>query len=1027
MRSHDQRIEDELADLLHLYLPKPPARVHTFIGVAGGENKRIRYFIHEGAPGDAQEDLERVLEGAKPRETKFVAVPASETLVPPGWTAAADTTKDSEAGKGRGTMEYAEAPTTIITGKVQEDGSYNLRTDTVVRHKPKTGESHGSLNIRKTKDRARDMINKNSGKPLPDSKKKRKQKSKDGARAVQQQMQLRVMKEFGDSIRLNLLEKSGLTDDRILRDLNILEDGIREAAYHLNSDELRPALDRHFGLDNLKESDQRKQADGCTIAALLMMNAAMLHQRIANGRWLSGVSDLAAVKNEVNVVRRISREWDRVMRHDFRPVLEPAVEAVQAIEDTGKLAGLERALRHVATEAERIAETYADMGADHAGPLFNRVMGNQASDGAYFTRPVAASIAARLTLDACGDRDWTDPDVWKEHKTLDLACGSGTLLAALLTDVKRRAKEQGATETQITALQKLAVEETIKGLDINPVSLQLAASQLTAGNHNISYRQMGLHLMPYGPKRDNAKSVSVGTLELLGQKDVIPRNDELDLADDKIASQLTWSPADSTELEDAVAAVKDARIIIMNPPFTNRTKVGEKFPKETQRLLRARADAMERTLVRSDRALDDFVDKNSLAPLFVALADKCTAKRDGILTMVHPTIALTNPSGQRERQILAQRFHIHTVLTCHQPGNINMSHNTSINESIIVMRRHPDGPKQSTRFVHLDRMPADESEVEDLHSSLLDCTEGQMANGWGEVSLWPIERIETGDWTPAAWRSPALAREAARIASHSSLCAIKEELDYTAHESMRRLYEYFQKAEQGRSWGISVLESKGAGGQKNIEAAPDGYWIPKKGSEEQATHYLKWASHLLVTSGQRNNTARLTAAASDQKHLGIGWSPVVGVSLKEAKAVSVFVNSTAGRLQLMRSPGQAIDFPTYKPKTIEGIKVPDVKDTRICDILVDCWERTKEMEVPQFRDGDCEVRRLWDESVAEAMGWDPGEFDQLRGLLSNEPHVRGLGYNQYSDEIEEELSAGAEPNEEGPARQALNSPSAFVT
>ena len=264
LRSHDQRIEDELADLLHLYLPKPPAKVHTFIGVAGGENKRIRYFTHEGAPGDAQEDLERVLKGARPRETGFAPLPASETFAPPAWAAGTDSTKDSVAGQDRGTLKYPEAPTTIMTGKVQEDGSYNLRTDTVVRDKPKTGESHGSLNVRKTKNRARDMINKDFGKSLPDSKKERKKKSKDGARAVQQQLQLQVMKEFGDSIRLNLLEKSGLTDDRVLRDLNILEDGIREAAFHLNSDELRPTLDRHFGLDNLKASDQHKQADGCT-------------------------------------------------------------------------------------------------------------------------------------------------------------------------------------------------------------------------------------------------------------------------------------------------------------------------------------------------------------------------------------------------------------------------------------------------------------------------------------------------------------------------------------------------------------------------------------------------------------------------------------------------------------------------------------------------------------------------------------------------------------------------------------------
>ena len=56
------------------------------------------------------------------------------------------------------------------------------------------------------------------------------------------------------------------------------------------------------------------------------------------------------------------------------------------------------------------------------------------------------------------------------------------------------------------------------------------------------------------------------------------------------------------------------------------------------------------------------------------------------------------------------------------------------------------------------------------------------------------------------------------------------------------------------------------------------------------------------------------------------------------------------------------------------------------------------MMVPQFRDGECEVRRLWDEAVAEAMDWDAEYLAHLRHLLHNEPHVRGLGYNQYADE-----------------------------
>ena len=42
----------------------------------------------------------------------------------------------------------------------------------------------------------------------------------------------------------------------------------------------------------------------------------------------------------------------------------------------------------------------------------------------------------------------------------------------------------------------------------------------------------------------------------------------------------SWIRTDDAELEDAVDAAKDARIVIMNPPFTNRAKMGEKFSNE---------------------------------------------------------------------------------------------------------------------------------------------------------------------------------------------------------------------------------------------------------------------------------------------------------------------------------------------------------------------------------------------------------------------------------------------------------------
>ena len=224
------------------------------------------------------------------------------------------------------------------------------------------------------------MINKGAGIRLSEgskSRKRRRTKEELAEQSAMRMLQLSGMGVYGNAIKMNLLSKSGLSDNRVIRDLNILEAGVKEAAHHLRADGLSAVLDSHFGLDNFKQATRDKQADGCTIATLLMMNAAMLHQRINVGNWLSGISDLSTIKNDVNVIQKIGREWERIMRHDFRPVLEPAIEAIYAVEESGKTAGLEIALRHLAAEAERIAETYADMGADHAGPLFNRVMGTR--------------------------------------------------------------------------------------------------------------------------------------------------------------------------------------------------------------------------------------------------------------------------------------------------------------------------------------------------------------------------------------------------------------------------------------------------------------------------------------------------------------------------------------------------------------------------------------------------------------------------------------------------------------------------
>ena len=177
-------------------------------------------------------------------------------------------------------------------------------------------------------------------------------------------------------------------------------------------------------------------------------------------------------------------------------------------------------------------------------------------------------------------------------------------------------------------------------------------------------------------------------------------------------------------------------------------------------------------------------------------------------------------------------------------------------------------------------------------------------------------------------------------------------------------------------------------------------WIEIPGTDgpqhpDTARRIVKQTAHLLVTGGQRTGTGRLTAVAQEDRCVGRGWLPVPGVTLEKAKAAAVFLNSTAGRLQLLRNPGRTLAFPKYEPAGLKTIRLPNLSDSDLVDELARCWEATAEMEVPQYRDGECEVRRIWDDAVADALGWDKEWLAGLRRLLHEEPHVRGLGYNQF--------------------------------
>ena len=84
---------------------------------------------------------------------------------------------------------------------------------------------------------------------------------------------------------------------------------------------------------------------------------------------------------------------------------------------------IDDAIRVVAECANRVADSLSDLGYDHAGPLYHRILGSAKSDGAFYTNNLSAIMLARLALSE-DFIDWSDP---KRSRN----CGSSTPLVEL--------------------------------------------------------------------------------------------------------------------------------------------------------------------------------------------------------------------------------------------------------------------------------------------------------------------------------------------------------------------------------------------------------------------------------------------------------------------------------------------------------------------------------------------------------------------------------------------------------------------
>ncbi len=723
------------------------------------------------------------------------------------------------------------------------------------------------------------------------------------------------------------------------------------------------------------DSEEYSSRDICKIAALLVINACLLHRRL-QGK-LDGLVGLGDINGSTNPRTSLIKAWNHILDRDYEPVFEPALEVVKALPDIDK--PVRNALYRIIDRANAMADSLSELGYDHAGPLYHKILGTATSDSANYTHNVSALMLARM---AFSDKfaDWSDMEKVTQLRIMDPACGTGTLLMAALKTIKDRMKNKGLDDIEEHAkLHRKMVEDTICGLDINRHAVQLAACNLTLGAPTTDYKKMNLYTMKHGPQSEDS-SVKAGSVEIL--RGVSERDPVRAFVQPlRSTSDIQARHIDSTS-QTKDFPLRDLDVVIMNPPFGSNVKRGRKYPKPVVKLMQQNELAIKKELTRRDPEAGKVIDSNSIRTFFTPLADKLLNAKDGTLAKVLPVTACVTASGFAERRFLANRFHVECIITTHDPKHVNFSYKTNIHECLMICRRFDGNIKPPTEFISLRKMPENTKQAIEAADAII----SGDAKKWGNTCSWPAELVGMGNWTPVQWYDIDLPEIISKLENSPLL----EPLG-VSHEVGPRIDGSYEKCESDEVGAVNVFESIGTNLRKTIHnTVPDAWYKPLKTKKHLAEQHWEKRSSLFIARRFRTTSTRMTALYSNIATFGTGYIHTSTKNKQEAKALSVWWNSTPVVMMLLNRRSKTLTYLAWSLDHLAEIRIPK-PDNPAWDDLRTAYDKVCDMELlPLKQATEDKARIIIDKAAAKILDIDPSIIAGWRTRLAREPTISNI-------------------------------------
>lgn len=759
----------------------------------------------------------------------------------------------------------------------------------------------------------------------------------------------------------------------------------------------------------IPEGEKPSKAASCRetaakVSALVLANALIFQEQLAAAN--PNVLPLGRMESEKNTIDAVRKQWRYIWQKiNYGPIFQLGDRILQELTLLG---GTLRDFRILIRNAQGICKAQAALRHDLMGRIFHWLLHQAKYLGTYYTSVSAATLLTKLVMAADWNRDFGNIRQLESFKVVDLACGTGTLLMAVsqaISDqyILSRAKAgKSLNPVDLKALHKALMENILHGYDVLPSAVHLTASTLALLAPEVAFVRMNLFAMPLGVHQDGPR---LGSLDFFNKKKEVPTQ----LTLNGTHAEIIRSGAAEDSAEKAFLPQID--LCVMNPPFVRSVGGNLLFgslPNQREELQTELKKRVKRVSAKITAGL---------GAVFVALADEHLAQ-NGRLAFVLPAALASGEAWAETRKLIADGYHLETVVSSHDPDRPNFSENTDLSEILFIARKKELAePPNTTTYINLWHNPRSIHEALDLANRII-APNTHDAEGTETVSILSPhgklgEIVHLPESTGGENWSGALFAQTGALHTFSFLNDGLLKIPMTKEStkiktcSLNKLGEIgFDRRDIHDAFTPSADEwsphkafwNHKADETFTIRQSSNKYLIPRSVAAKgrplrDAKKIWEKAGNILLAESLWPITQRVLALGFPEPIIGNTWWAFKPAFTNDylIKSLLIWLNSSCsitmlfGRRVVTRSAWVQMKKPAWV-----SMPVLDVRglSEKALGVLAAAYDKLCEAELLPLAQLDNDpIRKAIDDSISEAL--DLPDLAPLRELLSREPGLTG--------------------------------------